>query len=145
MKEYNLATTKQRAIAFIIDYTIYFTIVYLYTDLFGIEEMDENGNGKKVVKDLLALPLILIWFLLLPILEGSMHQTFGKKSVGIMVISTDRKDEFGIIRAIKRRCLDWLELNFFGLLAYFVSKNSPQHQRIGDILAKTIVIKENTN
>jgi uncharacterized RDD family membrane protein YckC len=142
MKEYNLATTKQRAIAFIIDYTIYFTIVYLYIDLFGIEEVDENGNIKKVVKDLLVLPLILIWFILLPILEGSMNQTFGKKSVGIMVISTDRKDEFGIIKAIKRRCLDWIELNFFGIVAYFVSKNSPMHQRIGDILAKTVVVKD---
>jgi uncharacterized RDD family membrane protein YckC len=142
MKEYNLATTKQRTIAFIIDYTIYFTIVYLYIDLFGIEETDEDGNIKKVVKDLLVLPLILIWFILLPILEGTMNQTFGKKSVGIMVISTDRKDDFGIIKAIKRRCLDWFELNFFGVVAYFVSKNSPMHQRIGDILAKTVVVKD---
>ncbi len=143
MEEYNYATTKQRVFAFFIDYAIYFTIVYFYIDLFGVEELDENGNIKKVVKNLTAFPLIVIWFLLLPILEGSMNQTFGKKIIGIKVISIVRKDDFGIIMAIKRRCLDWLELNFFGAIAYIVSKNSPLHQRIGDIMAKTIVVKDN--
>lgn len=142
MEEYNFATTKQRAFAYIIDYAIFFTIMYFYVDLFGVDEIDENGNVKKVVKNLLVMPVIAIWFLLFPILEGSMNQTFGKKIIGIKVISTVRKDHFGIVDAIKRRCLDWIELNFLGLIAYFVSKNSPLRQRIGDILAKTVVVKD---
>jgi uncharacterized RDD family membrane protein YckC len=143
MEEYNFASTnKQRAFAFLIDYAIFFIIIYFYMDLFGLEEIDENGNTKKVVRNLLALPIISFWFLLFPILEGSLNQTFGKKIIGIKVISTVRKDNFGVIEAVKRRGLDWIELNFFGLIAYFVSKNSPLHQRVGDILAKTVVVKD---
>jgi predicted RNA-binding Zn-ribbon protein involved in translation (DUF1610 family) len=43
-------------------------------------------------------------------------------------------------QAFKRHLLDFLDYSFFGLVAVVTIKNTPDHQRIGDLWAKTIVI-----
>ena len=82
-----------------------------------------------------------LWILIVPVLEGITGQTLGKMLLGIKVVSLD----YGKIspgQAIVRHLLDLVDwAPGFGLIGLLVASNNPLSRRVGDLVAKTIVIK----
>jgi uncharacterized RDD family membrane protein YckC len=74
------------------------------------------------------------------ICEAYYGATLGKLILGLFVV--DKKGEqisFG--SALVRSLLFFIDQMFFGLIGYFVMKDSPLKQRLGDKAAGTVVIK----
>ncbi|MBB3697113.1 RDD family protein [Flammeovirga yaeyamensis] len=126
----------KRTIATIIDYGIYFIFFNLYVKTFG--ELSDDGGYK--VNGIASLPIFLIWFIYFPIVEGLFGKTLGHLAVGLKVIDRRGKN-ITMLQAFKRRFLDPIDLLFHGgIVAFFVVKYANKHQRVGDIVAKTLVV-----
>ena len=48
-----------------------------------------------------------------------------------------------MIQSFKRHLLDPIDMSMFGLIAIIIIKNTNYNQRLGDLWAKTIVVKNN--
>jgi uncharacterized RDD family membrane protein YckC len=77
-------------------------------------------------------------FLIVILPEGVCGQTLGKWAVGIKVIGRYDHNP-GIVGSIIRHFLDPIDVCF--LLGYFIAHNNLNKQRIGDIVAHTIVVR----
>jgi uncharacterized RDD family membrane protein YckC len=85
--------------------------------------------------------VVVLWILYFPYFESRSGQTPGKKVMGIKVVKENGKTlSFGdaLIRTVLR-IIDWLPAAYIvGLVVILVSKNK---QRVGDMAAKTIVVR----
>ncbi len=130
-----LAKNRYRVIAFIIDFIIYWLIGMVIGMFWGEpmeEEMGFNLNG------LPALLLFVIGFLLWPVSEGLFGQTLGKRFLDIKVVK-DNYESISIGQAFARFFLGFVDyILFMGLVIAVIDK---KNKRIGDMAAKTIVIK----
>jgi uncharacterized RDD family membrane protein YckC len=87
----------------------------------------------------MALPLILFWFIYFPGVEGTTGQTLGKKIIGIRVVKQDGGQvTFG--SSFVRHLFDMIDVSF--AIGILVIKNSGKKQRIGDLIAKTVVLDD---
>ncbi|HMH24417.1 MAG TPA: RDD family protein, partial [Puia sp.] len=66
--------------------------------------------------------------------------TMGHLIFKLKVVSlAGRKATFS--QVFVRRICDVLEISWcFGLVAYLIARNTPNHQRLGDLVAKTMVV-----
>jgi hypothetical protein len=63
--------------------------------------------------------------------------------LGLQVVTKNgNRISFG--QAFKRHVVDMIDFFFFGIPAFITIKNTSDHQRLGDLLAKTIVIDVNS-
>lgn len=126
----------RRVIATLIDFIIYLPIWFAYVMYFG-----EPGNeGGYSVTGFKALPLLAFWFFYFPAMETLKGQTIGHMVTGLKVVTLSG-NPISLGQAIKRRLLDAIDIfATFGLVAFITVKNSERHQRVGDQLAKTIVV-----
>lgn len=125
----------KRTIAALIDYTIFFTFFFWYVMTFG----SPNEEGGYSVHGVKSLGDLAFWFAYLPLAETIFGKTLGKYIVGLAVF-TKSGGPISLMQAIKRRLLDPFDFFFFGLVAIIAVKNTPDHQRLGDLWAKTIVL-----
>jgi len=137
-----LAKTSNRWCAALIDFGIWFIIVAIITYCFGDVTTDEEGTQHFDLGGAqgffgMAIP----WLILLPLLEAINHgQTIGKT---IFKIRSAKKNGGNITTsaAFARHLLDIVDyLPFFGIVGLLVAGNSQDKQRLGDMLAGTIVV-----
>lgn len=126
---------QRRALALIIDYGIFF----IYFFWFGYTYGTPNDEGGFSVNGLKGLWIEVGWFIYFPLVESIKGQTLGKMLLGLKVV-TQNGNSISFLQAIKRHLLDLFDFTFFGLIAFIAVKNTPLHQRLGDLWAKTIVI-----
>ncbi len=126
---------EQRVYATIVDYGIYYVLFFLYVYAFG----QPNDEGGYSVTGFPALVAPTFWFFYFPFTESLGGQTLGHYLAGIKVVDEYGRN-IGFGTAFKRRFFDWLDFIFFGLLAYIIVKNNDHRQRIGDLVAKTVVV-----
>jgi len=128
-----------RILAGLIDYTlIYF---FTFTMVFVLGEPNEEGvyslsGGPSLIP-------ILFWLIMTVGLEIGLGATLGNSIAGLKAIpisGQNRKLTFG--QSLKRHLLDPVDMFFFGLPGIITIKNTDKNQRIGDLWAKTIVVKE---
>jgi uncharacterized RDD family membrane protein YckC len=134
----NIAKKRNRIVAFIVDATLYFIIFIIFGIFFGVEKSD--GNGFNIV-GFPALVLFVISLFLWPLSESFSGQTIGKRLVGLKVVNESFK-EIKTRQAILRFLFAYIDLGFF-LVGLFVASSNKQNQRIGDLVAKTVVIDLN--
>ena len=126
----------RKIIATIIDYTLIFAFYIWYMFEFG----QQNEDGGYSMSGLAALLPILVWVLYFVIAERFCAATLGHEIMNLKVVSLDG-NPLTFSQALKRRICDAIEISWcFGLIAFLISTNNDTHQRLGDILAKTIVI-----
>lgn len=83
----------------------------------------------------------LLFFIYLIIAEAAWGQTLGKRLFGIKVMMQDGGN-CTVLGAILRNVFRIIDMIFGGyLLAIIVMMITPKRQRIGDLIAKTVVIK----
>jgi uncharacterized RDD family membrane protein YckC len=76
--------------------------------------------------------------------EVTCEATFGHYVMDLTVKSADG-NMISLRQAVIRRCFDIIEVSWrFVLIAFLVVKNNPNHQRIGDQVAGTVVTDRKT-
>ena len=136
----------RRIIAGIIDYGIIYGFSILYVIAFG--EQDETGAyGVSGIKSLVPM---IFWAIMTVGIEQLMGETLGNTLVGLKPISIKENQlstfKGGNIKptfsqSLKRHLLDPIDMFFFGLVGILTINNSDNNQRLGDMWAKTIVVK----
>jgi uncharacterized RDD family membrane protein YckC len=134
---HNTAKVRKRVAAALIDYTMYFILLFAYVILLGVE----GDDGVMRVEGMMALPLILVWFIYFPVVEGFGGQTLGKRIIGIRIVGLKGED-VGVGTTTIRRFLDLIDMSFAGILGVIIMKASSQTQRLGDHVAGTLVIDD---
>ena len=126
----------KRVGATFIDYTIVWAFTFFYIFEFGTQ----NERGSYTISGWPAMIPTLFWFAYIVLAEQYLGGTMGHMLCRIKVDSVIR-EEITLWRTFKRRMADCLEIAFcFGLIAYLIARNTPNNQRLGDLLAKTCVI-----
>jgi len=132
--EYELASLRDRGIAWFIDKTIIGVAIVLVSLLAGI--LGIQGDG---VVYFVIVPIVILYTLLMEILNHG--QTLGKASVGIKVVRLDGKHpellDF-IIRWAFRMIDIWFTL--CSLAAIYVN-STEKAQRLGGLVSNTVVIR----
>jgi uncharacterized RDD family membrane protein YckC len=132
------AKLRKRAAASFVDYGIVFTLTFSYTFTFG----RPNAEGVQSVDGVEGLPVFGLWLIYFPIVEGMTGQTLGKKVVGTRVATLSGGD-VGVWKSFIRHLFDMIDFLFFGLIGILVVRSTDKRQRVGDLIAKTIVIENN--
>jgi len=148
MPEY--ANVLSRGLAVIIDHFILLIITFLIALPFGIHSMMFSmmarfTNPFASISNIalwlgFIFSILIVWLFYFSYLESRDGQTIGKKLVNIKVVKENgRKISFedALLRTILR-VVDGL---VFYLLGFFVILLTDKKQRLGDIAAKTIVVK----
>jgi uncharacterized RDD family membrane protein YckC len=127
---------KLRIIATLIDYGIFFIIIFLYGSVFG-QKTDDGW----VLNGLPALPIPIFWVLYFVLTEKIIQATPGHDICKLKAVTTDGY-KLTFATAFKRRICDPIDILFYGIPAVIAILKSPKHQRLGDMLAGTVVVKK---
>lgn len=147
--EYELATTMQRTAAALLDlvtFVIYFLIVSMVLGFKNV--FSDVGSDMFIALLIIKLP----WIFYNPLIEFITHgQSLGKYILGIRVVTVS--GERPGLREVFTRWLFkgdffWISADFFvlfwlgfGLLGIIFSATAERRQRLGDVMANTVVIK----
>ncbi len=90
-----------------------------------------------------ALLPFLFWIFLILGAENFLGATLGNLIVGLKPISINGTDDkITIGQSFKRHLLDIVDMSLFGLIGFIAIKYTDKNQRLGDLWAKTIVVKK---
>jgi uncharacterized RDD family membrane protein YckC len=132
----NYPYISRRVGATVIDYTMNFLFIFVYIDFFGVND----GTGFYTINGLPALGPPAFWFAYFILTERYMGGTLGHQLQKLKVVSLDGKD-LSLGQVTKRRFCDALEIAWCsGLIAWLLVRSTEKHQRLGDLVAKTMVI-----
>ena len=129
--------TGLRVAATLIDYGIYFLLVYLYLNFFG----EKNESGSMEVRNAMALPVFIFWFCYFVLTEALNQATPGHDICKLVVVKS-KGEKITIGDAFKRRIVDLIDITFYGIPALICIYNTPKFQRLGDLFADTVVVKK---
>lgn len=140
------ASTLQKTTAFIIDIILLVFLVGIL--LIGIISVYMIANHGKYNTEMLAviwITLSIMIFFLYFILFEKTGQTIGKKIMKIKVVDEINQNPINFRQSIIRTFLLIIDLIPYpvpGLLGIIFSAKSPKKQRIGDLVAGTLIIKK---
>lgn len=130
----------RRTLAFIVDYLLVFLTIVFASSYFV------NNNTNEIVQEINdygTIIIIITWPLYLIVFEQILGSTIGNKIAGLKVESLIG-DKVSYVQSIKRHLLDFIDATPLGLIGLFTILYSKRNQRLGDMWAKTIVIKAKT-
>lgn len=144
--QYENASVGKRWLGACIDYIIYLAIYYFVmflwsSSIFSADNTDVNESFILLTGLLVAVLWIALWFIIFPVIETLNNgRTLGKAIVGVRVIKLNGgKPNFG--HMLVRHLFDFVDyLPFFGIVGVIVAANSDNKQRVGDLVAQTIVV-----
>lgn len=143
--QYENASVGKRWLGACIDYIIYLFMYYFAMFLWGTfafsTARDVNGSFFLLTGLLVAFLWIGLWFIIFPVIETLNNgRTLGKAIVGVRVIKLNGgKPNFGHI--LVRHLFDFVDfMPFFGIVGLIVAGNTVNQQRVGDLVAQTIVV-----
>ena len=136
----------KRIVAALVDYTIIYGFLFIFILIFG----ERSESGEYSVSGILSLVPILFWAITTIGVEQLIGETLGNSLVDLRPISikpnlnsnfkgSNQKLTLG--QSFKRHLLDPIDMLFFGLIGILTIKNSERNQRLGDMWAKTVVMK----
>jgi len=135
-----LATKTARYLAILIDYSIYSVFYWFIASNYGVITTSNNSIHTEVT-GFPALFCFIFWFIT-PITEGFFGQSLGKFIFGLKVVDTSTQNAT-IKQCIIRHLFDLVDFfPLFGVVGLSVASNNILNQRVGDLVAKTIVVKK---
>ncbi|VXC36949.1 conserved hypothetical protein [Flavobacterium sp. 9AF] len=130
----------KKIVAALIDYSI-IVIIDFYL-IFALGEPVAGEPESYELNDFPALITILPWFIFTICFEYFLGSTLGNGIMGLKPVAQDNQTiKITFIQSLQRHLLDPIDMSFLGLVGYLVMKSNSKGQRLGDIWAKTIVIK----
>ena len=133
-----LAAKRYRICAAIIDIIILWLVGCILAFIFG-QSTREDGTFGFHLTGLPALLFMVIGFALIPLQEGATGKTIGKHLLKIKVMKEDNTS-VDIGSSIVRHLFDLVDCIF--LVGLIIASTNAKKQRIGDLVAKTIVVKD---
>ena len=141
---WQIASVGQRIVAAIIDLFIYFFLIFILAFFFikSDDFIGENGSGFSMgitMPGYIIFLWLFIWILSISLLEFRNGQTIGKRVLKIKVV----KQGFTAATftdSLLRHLFDIIDI--FALVGLFVALANNKNQRIGDQVARTIVIRK---
>ncbi|MGE3073625.1 MAG: RDD family protein [Dehalococcoidia bacterium] len=128
--------------AAIIDIIIVAVLFFLMSALFG-DSSSDTSNGASFSANLSGLPFVffsIIVYAYYTATEFYLGATLGKKIVGLKVVADSGELTLGA--AALRNVLRIVDgLPFFYLVGFICAVSRPDHKRVGDIVAKTSVVR----
>ena len=146
----NLATFGQRIVAVIVDHIIVGIVTLIISLPFGFTAILMQAPSGMMdpfafasfwtMWSMVVLISLVLWIVYFTYFEGKDGQTLGKKMMGIKVVAESGKmdNRAAFIRNILR-IIDGLPFAY--ILGFIVAVASEKKQRIGDLAAKTLVVK----
>lgn len=137
------ASKTKRWLASAIDYFIYVVLFSIITFAFGDVVIDEDHDRVHQLTGVAGfLVVVLPWFLLLPGIEFyNKGQTIGKAIFRIRTVEEDGSS-LTLGKAVVRHLFDLIDyIPFLGITGIVVASNTKNKQRVGDLVAKTIVVE----
>lgn len=130
-----------RALAGLVDYLVILAVLITFTYFWGTKIGPQSYT-------LVGMPfymLILVWVLWTAGIESLCGATIGNYLMGLKVVSKDSPHKSPkFFQSLKRHLVDWIDLFPFGLIGIMLILNTSSNQRLGDILANTVVVKRET-
>ena len=151
--EYELATTLQRTAAALIDMILFIIYFFIVMAAVGIDSfITDPGTSLCIHLLIIKIP----WIFYNPFIEYVTHgQSLGKYIVGIRVVKMTG-ERLGLKEVFTRWLFKgdflWISADFFvlfwfgiGVLGVIFSATADKRQRMGDVMANTVVIKKKTS
>ncbi len=138
--EANVHVTGRRVLATLVDGVLLGFLFMLMSMLFG----SSSAQGGQVNASLSGLPFLIYLMLMLAyyiVMEGYLGQTVGKMLLGIKVVREDDGEVPDIKTAAIRTVLRIIDGFFFYLVAFISVLASGKNQRLGDMVAHTLVVR----
>jgi uncharacterized RDD family membrane protein YckC len=140
--DFERAGVASRAIAFLLDVLALAVLVgVLLLLVFQLSDGDLDGTAGALVAILTSLAVVVAWFCGL---ETVWHgRTLGKAALGLRVVGTDGTTE-GFQQAFLRAAVGLVDFFLIpiGFVAVVSALLSPRDQRLGDMAAGTLVVRE---
>lgn len=136
--------TGRRVVATLVDGILLFILLMVMSALFGTSTAGDGGVDFSLT-GLPALLYFLITILYYIVLEGTVGQTVGKMLLGIQVVRESTGQTPGMGAATIRTLLRIIDGFFFYLVALIVVLVSGKNQRLGDMVANTLVVRKGSS
>ena len=137
--EYELASMRERILAWVIDFVV---VIFGYILLFQLARFVFGSlwdDGWSMFWGAMAFLLYFLYNIFLEILNSG--QTLGKMTMNIRVVRLDGKDPEWM-DVVLRSILQLVDSLFcFGIIGILLIKTTTKYQRLGDMAANTTVIK----
>jgi uncharacterized RDD family membrane protein YckC len=137
------ASKMMRWLASFIDYLIYALFAGAVTFFLGDEPIKSDGESVFQLRDVIEVAAVLLpWLVVIPGWETfNKGQTIGKAMFRIKAAKPDGS-KIDIASSIVRHVFDFVDfLPFAGIIGLTVASNNKKAQRLGDLVAKTIVVE----
>jgi uncharacterized RDD family membrane protein YckC len=138
-----LASIGKRWLACAVDYIIFLVVWTLLQYAFtGLSVHDYDIVVRYLVLVGLLVAFMIPWILIFPGMESFNNgQTIGKALFGIRTVKQDGAPlDFG--SSLLRHLFSFVDyFPFLGLIGVIVAANKKEKQRVGDLIAKTIVVE----
>jgi uncharacterized RDD family membrane protein YckC len=136
----NVHVTGRRVLATLVDGIVLGFVFAMMSMLFGSSSA-EGGQVNASLEGFSALVYFVVVFAYYILMEGYLGQTVGKMLLGIKVVREDDGEVPGIKTAAIRTVLRIIDGFFFYLVAFISVLASGKNQRLGDMLAHTLVVR----
>ncbi len=136
-----LADIRKRAVASLIDYFLFIVFDSMFLLQFGDYSTNEKGQLVIELSGFVSLVPLLIWMATFPLMESFEGKTLGKKIMKIRVVREDG-ERLDFFKSFQRRVFDFVDFLLFGLPAIIISMNNKNRKRLGDWVARTIVVED---
>ncbi len=140
--EYELSSTTLRAVSALLDILILWFYSFIMQIFLGVSVFVLKDFG--VVQVLYILFVAIPWFLYSPLIEYFTNgKSIGKMIIGIRVVRANGETA-GIREYFTRWIFRVVDIwaGAFGLVAILLSSTSEKRQRLGDVMANTVVIRD---
>ncbi|HKH09562.1 MAG TPA: RDD family protein [Rubrobacter sp.] len=135
----------RRVLATIIDVLLLGVVAGLFTAPGALIDGLGSGQFSDVASGVLfsfgGLAALLVYFAYFTIMEGRYGQTLGKMALGIKVVREDDGRAPGTRAAALRTLMRFVDSIGSYLVAFVVVLVSDKNQRLGDMVAKTLVVR----
>jgi uncharacterized RDD family membrane protein YckC len=138
--EANVHVTGRRVLATLADGIVLGLAFALMSMLFGSSSA-QGGQVSGSLEGFSALVYFVLVFAYYILMEGYLGQTVGKMLLGIKVVREDNGEVPGVGGAAIRTVLRLIDGLFFYLVAFISVLASGKHQRRGDMVAHTLVVR----
>jgi uncharacterized RDD family membrane protein YckC len=135
----------RRVLATIIDVVLLGILTSLFTAPGALIDGWGNGQFSDAASGVLfsfgGLAALLVYFAYFTIMEGHYGQTLGKMALGIKVVRESDGQTPGTRAAVLRTLMRIVDSIGSYLVAFVVALVSDKNQRLGDMVAKTLVVR----
>lgn len=136
----NVRVTGRRVVATIVDGILFGLLNGALATVFGTERAD-SGFDLTTLSAGGSAWLLLIVVLYYVLLEGLLGRTLGKLVTGIRVVDAESGARPGVVAALVRTVLRLIDGLGAYLVGFVVVVNSERRRRLGDMAAKTLVVR----